>query len=287
MYVIFIYLSIFVVVNTLSISNIRDYLKFNILIYEYGKTIKLKDKISFMKFVNTNHNGKTNMISYIQDIFNESPYGYVDSFIDNPITDIQVAVTVSPSKKRINVIFRGSDSLKDWLYNFNFVPIRLINDIYVHKGYYNQLHNTDISLRLYENLKKLNKKYSDYSIYISGHSAGAALSCIFAYDLLSYGFLSNFELILFGSPRIGNKNFKKILEDNVNITRIVNKKDIVSAFPFGMNYKHIAKNIYHFTDDKINIFNDDYNIFKFSVFNCYSIKDHYMEEYLKTFSKHY
>ena len=52
-------------------------------------------------------------------------------------------------------------------------------------------------------------KYPDSTIVITGHSLGAALATLTAYDMASvYG--TKVSMINFGSPRVGNGNFANV-----------------------------------------------------------------------------
>jgi len=77
-----------------------------------------------------------------------------------------------------------------------------------------------------EVLSKL-KEFSDYSLYLTGHSLGGALALI-ATRAINYNNLA--ACYTFGSPKVGNEEF----DDEIKppIYRIVNAFDIVPFLPF-------------------------------------------------------
>lgn len=60
------------------------------------------------------------------------------------------------------------------------------------------------------------KKDSEQKIIITGHSLGGAMANHFMKDILSHKVtpLSRFNLITFGAPKIGNKEFSKVFSEN-------------------------------------------------------------------------
>lgn len=77
--------------------------------------------------------------------------------------------------------------------------------------------------------------YSDkpLSLTITGHSLGAALAILSAYDIRSnFSNAPMVTVISFGGPRVGNRTFRRILEKSkANVLRIVNSDDLVTKVP--------------------------------------------------------
>lgn len=92
-----------------------------------------------------------------------------------------------------------------------------------------------------EEIKKILKTYNNepLSITITGHSLGAALATLTAYDitnkLLFTGGAGNAPLVTvvsFGGPRVGNKAFRRQLEKTgTKVLRIVNSDDPITKLP--------------------------------------------------------
>ena len=98
----------------------------------------------------------------------------------------------------------------------------------IHEGYYNYV------VDLYDSVLKYLTKYSEINkIYITGHSMGGSVGIILGY-LLTNSFRDmlvktkyNISVFTFGSPRIGDKNSKKIIEKSINIYNYINDSDII------------------------------------------------------------
>ncbi|KAM7492162.1 hypothetical protein LguiA_035083 [Lonicera macranthoides] len=90
-------------------------------------------------------------------------------------------------------------------------------------------------------IKQLVDKYKDenLSITFSGHSLGASLSIISAFDLVENRIVDSdipVSAFVFGSPQIGNKAFNDRLEQftNLKILHIRNKIDLIPLYPSGI-----------------------------------------------------
>lgn len=140
------------------------------------------------------------------------------------------------------VAFRGSEArlregnsdpgyiFSDWMANFNFLPEQWDQGGNVHRGFKGALSEVWIDLEKHvRNLQKDNLK-----IWFTGHSLGAALATLAAGR---YGNLKG--LYTFGSPRVGDQDFKKGF--NVNTYRFVNNSDIVTRVPPASMYCHVGE----------------------------------------------
>ncbi len=140
------------------------------------------------------------------------------------------------------VAFRGSETqlregdsdpgyiFADWMANFNFLPERWAQGGNVHRGFKAALQEVWPELENYiSNLQKNNLK-----IWLTGHSLGAALATLAADRY------SNVQgLYTYGSPRVGDRNFKKNF--NVNTYRFVNNADIITKVPPAGMYCHVGE----------------------------------------------
>ncbi|KAI6706472.1 hypothetical protein NL676_009434 [Syzygium grande] len=86
-----------------------------------------------------------------------------------------------------------------------------------------------------EEVARIIKMYSDkpLSLTITGHSLGAALAILSAYDIRSnFSNAPMVTVISFGGPRVGNRTFRRFLEKSkANVLRIVNSDDLVTKVP--------------------------------------------------------
>ena len=280
-------------------DNICDLLKLTLLVYDYDIKFKLDNKTTIEEFVSKipkniiQENEKSeesekklnsldsNSIDIIEDLAKSSPYGRVHKFFNNENTDLQVGITISETNKRICVVFRGSESLYDWYYGLSFFKTQLHNDVYVHSGFYEHLHNNNISLKITVEIIELLNKHKDFNIFITGHSLGGALSTLYGYEL-SRQLSNKITVVSFASPRVGNTSFKESFDKQENLIhyRISNKHDIVTALP-NINFTHVGINI-TLTDSKYKLFNNyDYPWYYFTLFTCWSIKEHSSVLYLE------
>ncbi|CAI9784382.1 unnamed protein product [Fraxinus pennsylvanica] len=77
-------------------------------------------------------------------------------------------------------------------------------------------------------------KDEDLSITLTGHSLGASLAILSAFDIVENGVTDiPVSAIVFGSPQVGNKAFNERLNkyQNLNVLHIKNKIDLIPHYP--------------------------------------------------------
>jgi len=268
-------------------SDAIDLLTLTMLIYDYGKNFSLK----------LNDNGNIDNISENENMLNETrkqafleierkyPDGKIIEFISDEKTDLQVGITLNRIKKRICIIFRGSESKTDWYYDIQVMKQKLVDNIYVHQGFYNQLYKNDNYNKITNIVNELLKEYNDYQIYVTGHSLGAALSTLYGYQLSK---IINQKIIVvsFASPRVGNNNFRLDFDKRENLShyRFSNQRDIITSIPM-FYYHHVGQNIQLFDDTYRFYHNYDYSLLSFSLFTCFKISEHDCELYYRRLLK--
>jgi hypothetical protein len=89
-------------------------------------------------------------------------------------------------------------------------------------------------------------KYNTTSVTTVGHSLGAAISLLDAVYLpLWLPSTTNFKTIVYGLPRVGNKQFADYVDAHATLTHINNKKDPVPILPFKwLGFVHPAGEIH-------------------------------------------
>ncbi len=165
-------------------------------------------------------------------------------FINDKKTDIQCFLRIN--KSVATIVFRGSDSKKDWKTDLKFwktaVPYgNYSSKIRVHAGFISAYKSPHIRIRI----QKYISSFDIQKVYITGHSYGAALAVLCAVDL-EYNFpKKDYEVIVFGCPRVGNNAFKKSYNLRVFKTlRVENIGDIVTKVPFAfLGYRHIGSRL--------------------------------------------
>lgn len=268
-----------------------DMIRVTMLIYNYGKNINIgEDEENIETFVsNLKKSGEFDNIEMndtrkkaLVEVATNVPSGKLCCFIDDKITDIQAGVTISKNKKRICIAFRGSESRTDWYYDLMIMKHKIKDDIYVHSGFHQQLTKGGTYDKLKECVQQLLKENPDFTVYVCGHSLGAAVSTLFGF-MFSHETDNNVIVCSFASPRVGNYEWKKQFEAKTNLThfRITNKRDIITAFPM-YKYYHVGDNI-QLEDNTYNEFNRnaERGWFDESIFTCWSVSEHDCDLYYK------
>jgi hypothetical protein len=141
----------------------------------------------------------------------------------------------------IFVSFRGSSNIQNWLDDIQFHKVYPYNDsdIGVEKGFYKAYQN--VKSDIFETLTFIQDKYSTKKVLLTGHSLGAALATLMAFDIKN---IYSMILYTYGSPRVGNSEFVAHFHTTTN--RITHYYDIVPHLPeqaFG--FLHIPQEIWY------------------------------------------
>jgi len=148
------------------------------------------------------------------------------------------------------IAFRGSVNIQNWINNIQISKITPYNDtsIGVSKGFYKAYNS--IKPDLFDNLPSLVDKYNTRRILITGHSLGAAISTLMAYDIATM--FPTYELsyvVNFGSPRVGNSAFSTSFNSyssSFTHYRITHYYDIVPHVPEEfLGYEHVSDEIWY------------------------------------------
>ncbi|KAJ8561093.1 hypothetical protein K7X08_027283 [Anisodus acutangulus] len=100
---------------------------------------------------------------------------------------------------------------------------------------------TRLSMReqLQAKFEEIRNQYKDenLSITFTGHSLGASLATLAAFDVVENGVHDiPVSAIVFGSPQVGNKAFNERIKkfSNLNILHVKNKIDLIPLYPSGL-----------------------------------------------------
>lgn len=155
--------------------------------------------------------------------------------------DIDTQCFVMSNKENIVIVFRGSESLKDWFANFQTVydpgPLK---ETKAHEGFQDALFPAVIGIT---NL--IDEIYAEgMKIWVTGHSLGGALCSLYAGMLIENGY-GVYGIYTFASPRPGNGAFEEKLNNRVSGPhyRVVNFGDIVPHVPPEPFYSHPGKRV--------------------------------------------
>ncbi|PCJ13526.1 MAG: lipase [Gammaproteobacteria bacterium] len=147
--------------------------------------------------------------------------------VKNP--DIDTQFFVMSNDENIVVVFRGSDSPRDWMANFkiSYHPGPL-DETKAHEGFQDSLFPAVVSLtNAITSIGLDNKK-----LWITGHSVGGALSSLYAGMLVENGY-DVYGVYTFASPRPGDSAFENCLKDVISGPhyRVVNTGDVIPHVP--------------------------------------------------------
>lgn len=251
------------------------------LIYDFMKYWDFKqieNLNSFLKSEVHNNELSGNDIELLKGLKTKYPQGEMLKFFTNS-TDLQCAVCKSSSKKKFAIIFRGSESILDWIYDLMIWKTECKHDNRtfgsVHSGFYNQIMKDDFFNNLRNLVEEQIKECPDYEWELAGHSAGAAHSILTGF-LLSQTFPNkNFVIASLAAPRVGDNKFTQLFEDATNLThyRVCYNRDIVTSVPT-IGYNHTGISLLY-VENKWEIDSD----YPFYIYRCWSISDHSVDKY--------
>lgn len=158
-------------------------------------------------------------------------YEWIDVFSARPESADQLLIPKSWHKKgeanEDDEDEKGTKVMNGWL------------TIYVSEDPKSSFTKTSARKQLLSKMKTLIEQYKDekLSITLTGHSLGAALAVLSAFDLVENG-VSDIPVsaIVFGCPQVGNKAFNdRILEfPNLKILHVKNNIDLIPLYPSGL-----------------------------------------------------
>lgn len=196
---------------------------------------------------------------------NEINYNEELILIENKETDVQCFLFFDNKINTIFVIFRGTSSFTDKIIDLKINKVDFFYNTKIHKGFYEQYMSIRSQL-----ITKLNLYKDSYNIITGGHSLGGALATLLAFEYKC-------DCITIGSPRVGNKRFAKIYNDNVKKTlRIMNEFDPIPKTP-NYGYKHVSKGFSIFNNNYVDNKKINLCICKKGFLN---INAHYMNYYI-------
>jgi hypothetical protein len=177
--------------------------------------------------------------------------------------------------------FRGSSNIQNWIDDIQIEHhcIDKAANICVEAGFYKLYEK--LYPYIYDEIDKLSKKYKTNNLLLTGHSMGASIGSLFAYNLSKS--IYNITLVTFGSPRVGNYDFvQDFFTQKILSLRITHYYDIVPHLPqYNLNYHHLTNEIWYNennTDYKIcnniNLNEDDTCSNSCYPRSCTSIHDH-------------
>lgn len=151
-------------------------------------------------------------------------------------------IALDPEEDFIYVVVKGTSSSTDWINNLDLVnteyqPQAILDPRYdvsgicctdcrVHRGF-----ASFIKTNGYEVIKMIleqKKKYPHREIKIAGHSLGAALGLLIGIELRLLGYEA--LVVTLGSPKIGNPQFTKFVDDLFETDNVVQHIEEYKSF---------------------------------------------------------
>jgi triacylglycerol lipase len=201
---------------------------------------------------------------------------------------------VAASEEAIIAVFAGTNEWADWASNLSFFP--LMGPIgSVHRGFVLALDQvwSEMYEAIYDCKKKsISDRLPPQTLWITGHSLGAALATLATAKLRMEEDLPVHGLYNFGSPRVGDRIFARNFNlDFQHAYRFVNNTDIVTRVPARlMLYSHVGNFLYLDVEKRLHTdihwwyqFLDtiEASVEDIVTTNVGGIADHSMDEYIK------
>ena len=158
--------------------------------------------------------------------------------IDDAQSGVQCYVRINGT--RAYITFRGTNAAVDRYKNIMFCKKCGAFDedgVCVHRGFLSAYKSENVCKSIREIIRNgINE------VNITGHSLGAAIATICAYDLYNAYPDKAYEVYLFGSPRVGNRKFALSYNKKLVCTfRFENGNDIVCKVPPAwLGYRHVG-----------------------------------------------
>lgn len=264
-------------------SDVVDFIGLILLLENYCNEID-KYEISEGKFINDLESNSFDISQkdhLINNLSQKSSSGNVVDFIFDEKNDLQIAFSISHLSNRITVVFRSMIDEFEWYCNTPSMMNNLEKKIHVNTFFYNQL--SENMCKIEKIIQDLSISYPTYNIFFTGYSLGGALSLLSSYFITKKFSHVHVTNVTFGSPRVGDLNWKESFEDLKNLThyRITNDKDILTALPL-MNYVHVGINInLELNNYKIYNKENNYPWYQYTIFNCWNTNNRDIKHYLK------
>ena len=210
-------------------------------------------------------------------------------WIDDKKTDTQGFVAIKD--KSIYIVWRGSSSKKDFQNDASIDKVPFVQDgEKVHIGFKSSWDAVkDETYKSFEKaLSTLGGEGEVDNIVVCGHSLGAAVSTLCAYEIYSIYKSNKIICCTIGSPRVGNKVFKQNFDkSSIESLRIVHNNDVVTHSPY-IGYYHVNQMLRIDSEGNIKKFMIDWerawNYLK-SMITGKNIKDHMTDGYISSLNK--
>lgn len=165
--------------------------------------------------------------------------------------------------------------------NFNIEE----NNVKINNKLLNDLSNSLILYSLFFKINQLHKIYNNkYKFTYVAHGKSGAFLSLFVYFYYKLFKNKYCNILTFGMPRYGNKNYKKEYNSKHNIDHwnIINKNDLMSSIPI-IDYNHVGQLFFIENNNEIKTeINYSYFglLYRLSLINCNNKSDHELDNYI-------
>jgi len=198
---------------------------------------------------------------------------------------------VATKDNTIYIVWRGSSSKKDFQNDASVDKVSFVEKgEKVHIGFKTcwDAVKDETYKALDIALKNLGQEHSIDNIVVCGHSLGAAISTLCAYEIYSIYKSSKIICCTIGSPRVGNKVFKQNFDKSpIESLRIVHNLDVVTRAP-SIGYAHVNTELRIDDEGKIKKWMIDWQRvgeYIKAVFTGKTAKDHMTNNYISALNK--
>ncbi|ORY98916.1 lipase [Syncephalastrum racemosum] len=171
------------------------------------------------------------------------------------VSDTNAMVVRDDDKKYIYIVFRGSNSIRNFIADFVFEKIDYppVKGTKVHKGFYNSY--MEVQKDLMATFMDQFNDHSNYKVAVTGHSLGGAQALLCALDLYQRDQRFNADVLSLytqGQPRVGDDAFADyVVGTKFNYDRAVHERDIVPHLPpAAFGFLHAGEEYWITNDDK-------------------------------------
>ncbi|MFD0717239.1 lipase family protein [Paenibacillus sp. GCM10027626] len=152
---------------------------------------------------------------------------------------------VLESDRAIILAFRGTSTAVEWISDFiaQQIPFKPVdNGSMTHRGF------TDIYMTARDRLFMLLERVPQHKpLFVTGHSLGAALAALAAYDISFNRPHNEIVVYTFASPRVGDPTFARSFSNQISTSvRIANQNDLVTHLPPLIYQPPKSSKIYHY-----------------------------------------
>lgn len=169
----------------------------------------------------------------------------------NEPTEIPIGF-IAQRSGRLYLILRGTQTAKEWVRNFSIslYPYLMASYGMVHEGFLQTYH--EIREVIVGTLSSIN---NHGTLYVAGHSLGAALATLALPDIESRITCRIRALYTFGSPRVGDATFVRVFNENYHNRsfRIANTSDLVTSIPLPVPLAGIVGGYFSHVDTPVDL----------------------------------